>query len=188
MTKKDENLEEVKNFEDLEQEIQEEIDQDNDQNIDKNSKKIQKDNKKQNKELEILTDKLARTVADFENFKMRVERDKADMIFYIKSDIFSKILPRIDDLDRIIKNTPKDLRKWPLYEWIVSIQKSLNKDLNKMWVRPFDSIWKKVNPDIHEVMSQVPSEWKSWIIIDEFEKWYMLEDRVLRVAKVVVGA
>jgi len=182
MTKKGEN--EVKKLEDLEQEIQEEV---IDEDID-DSEEIQEDKQQENSEVKILTDKLARTVADFENFKMRVERDKADMIFYIKSDIFSKILPRIDDLDRIIKNTPKDLRKWPLYEWIVSIQKSLNKDLNKMWVKSFDSIWKEVNPDIHEVMSQVPSEWKSWIIIDEFEKWYMLEDRVLRVAKVVVGA
>jgi hypothetical protein len=38
------------------------------------------------------------------------------MIFFLKSDIYKKVLPRIDDLDRIIKNTPEDLRNTPIYE------------------------------------------------------------------------
>ncbi|MDR2411109.1 MAG: nucleotide exchange factor GrpE [Candidatus Peribacteria bacterium] len=59
---------------------------------------------------------LTKTLADFENYKKRVERDKDDMIFFLKSDILKKILPRIDDLERIIKNTPKDLKNNPLYE------------------------------------------------------------------------
>jgi molecular chaperone GrpE len=59
---------------------------------------------------------LTKTLADFENYKKRVERDKGDMIFFLKSDILKKILPRIDDLERIIKNTPKDLKNNPLYE------------------------------------------------------------------------
>ena len=58
-------------------------------------------------------------------------------------------------------------------------------DLEKMWVKTFDSKWTEVDPNKHEVMTQIPGE--EWIIVDEFEKWYMLEDRVLRVAKVVVG-
>jgi molecular chaperone GrpE (heat shock protein) len=49
-------------------------------------------------------------MADFENFKKRVERDKQDMIFFLKSDIFKKILPRIDDLERIITNTPEEMK------------------------------------------------------------------------------
>jgi molecular chaperone GrpE len=97
-----------------------------------------------------------------------------------------KILPRIDDLERIIKNTPKDLKNNPLYEWITSTFDKLLKDLEKLWVKSFVSIWEEVNPDKHEVVTALP--WKEEnIIIDEFEKWYMLDDRVLRYAKVVVG-
>jgi molecular chaperone GrpE len=55
-------------------------------------------------------------LADFENFKKRVERDKQDMIFFLKQDIFKKILPRIDDLERIIKNTPEDMQNGALFE------------------------------------------------------------------------
>ena len=63
-----------------------------------------------------LKDMLARSAADLENFKKRTERDKADMIFFLKLDIFKKILPRIDDLERIIKNTPEDMQAGAMYE------------------------------------------------------------------------
>jgi len=59
---------------------------------------------------------LAKVSADFDNYKKRVERDKIDMIFFLKNDILKKILPRVDDLDRIIKNTPEDLKNNALYE------------------------------------------------------------------------
>jgi len=61
-------------------------------------------------EFQKLKDLLSRTQADFDNFKKRTERDKEDMIFFLKSDIFKKILPRLDDIERIIKNTPEDMQ------------------------------------------------------------------------------
>ncbi|MDR1987889.1 MAG: nucleotide exchange factor GrpE [Candidatus Peribacteria bacterium] len=54
--------------------------------------------------------------ADFDNYKKRVARDRDEMIFFLKSDILTKVLPRIDDLERIIKNTPADLQQNPLFE------------------------------------------------------------------------
>jgi molecular chaperone GrpE (heat shock protein) len=53
---------------------------------------------------------LARNQADYLNFKKRVDRDREDMIYFIKVDIFKKILPRLDDLNRIIKNSPEDFK------------------------------------------------------------------------------
>lgn len=132
-------------------------------------------------------DVLARTMADFENFKKRTERDRQDMIFFLKWDIFKKILPRIDDLERIIKNTPEKMQEWTLFEWVISLEKKLKKDLENLWVKPFDSKWEEVNPDMHDVMTTVPWQ-KENIIFDEFEKWYKLWDKVLRHAKVVVWA
>jgi molecular chaperone GrpE len=55
-------------------------------------------------------------MADFENYKKRVERDKQEMIFFLKKDILKNILPRIDDMERIIKNTPDELKENALYE------------------------------------------------------------------------
>lgn len=132
-------------------------------------------------------DTLMKIQADFENFKARTERDKADMIFFLKQDIFKKILPAVDDLDRIIKSTLEENKNTPIYEGVVALQKKLSSDLQKMWVKSFNSLWEEVNPDKHDVMTTVP--WQvEWIIFDEFEKGYELNWRVLRHAKVVVWA
>lgn len=132
-------------------------------------------------------DMLARTMADFENYKKRVERDKQDMIFFLKSDIFKKILPRLDDLERILNNTPEDMKSGVLYEWLLSLDTKFQKDIENLWIKSFVSKWLEVDPDRHDVMTTIPGQ-KEGIIFDEFEKWYMLWDRVLRPAKVVVWA
>jgi molecular chaperone GrpE (heat shock protein) len=64
------------------------------------------------------------------------------------------------------------------------MERSFKKDLENAKVKSFDSIWEDVDPNKHDVMTKIP--WKDWVIVDEFEKWYELEWRVLRVAKVVV--
>ena len=136
---------------------------------------------------EKIKDILLKTQADFANFKARTQRDKADMVFFLKQDIFKKVLPALDDLERIIKATSEENKNTPIYEWVVGLQKKLTSDLEKMWVKPFVSVWESVDPDKHDVMTTVP--WKTEdIICDEFERWYFLDSRVLRHAKVVVWA
>ncbi|MFA5916709.1 MAG: nucleotide exchange factor GrpE [Candidatus Gracilibacteria bacterium] len=132
-----------------------------------------------------LKEAFTRQQADFNNFKKRVERDREDMIFFLKADILKKILPRIDDLQRIILQTPDDQKKGTVYTGIISIEKKLLQDLERMGVKAFDSKGDQINIEKHEVMTQIPGE--EGIILDEFEKGYMIGDRVLRVAKVVVG-
>jgi len=181
MKKHDGNFEEEKLDNDLSQ-LQEEISE-----LEEITENKEKELEIENEELLKLKELLARTQADYQNFKMRSERDREDMIFFLKYDIFKKILPRVDDLERMIKNTPEEQKSWALYEWILALEKALKRDLDNLWVKPFKSIWDEVNPEKHEVMTQVPSD-APWIIIDEFEKWYMLWDRILRVAKVIVGS
>lgn len=132
-----------------------------------------------------LKDTLTRTQADYQNFKARTERDKADMVFFLKQDIFKKILPRIDDIERIVQNTPEEEQIWPIFDGMKLIYSKLIEDLGRLGVKVFESKWSEVDPDKHDVMTQVPGE--EWIIQDEFEKWYELDWRVLRHAKVVVG-
>lgn len=165
---------------DLQQELQEELD-----NIQEEEKNETPELEDSNDEVAFLKEALARNQADYQNFKKRVERDREDMVYFLKVDIFKKILPRVDDLERIIKNTPEDQKSTSLFEWVTILHKNLVKNLEDLWVIAFESINTEVDPDKHEVMTQVPSE-NPWIIIDEFEKWYMIWNRVLRIAKVVV--
>lgn len=178
MTKNDEKEILDEGFEKIEEELKE---------IEAIEEKLERELSDENDEIQKMKETIARMQADNQNFKMRVERDRLDTIFFLKNDIFKKILPRIDDLERMIKNTPADAQESPLFQWVLAMEKALKRDLENLWVKPFESLWQEVNPDMHEVMTQVPSETPG-IIVDEFEKGYMLGDRVLRVAKVIVGA
>ena len=184
MTKEERDLQEEK---DLVEEMQGEIEEIENEEGEIDEEKLEEAVTGGNYDVAKLKDTLARTQADFVNFKQRVERDKEDMIFFLKSDILKKILPRVDDLERIITNTPEEMRVGALYEGVVSMQTKLLADLDKMWAKPFESKWEEVNPDKHDVMTTVPGQ-KEGIIFDEFEKGYLLGDRVLRHAKVVVWA
>lgn len=177
------NLEREDIIEEMEQELEEL--EDGEGNIDEYKLKQAQahPNPKETSALEMLV----KVQADFDNFKKRTNRDKDEMIFFLKSNIVKKILPRVDDIERMLKNTPQDMQSWALYEWIIGLEKSLNKDLSSMWVEKFVSIWEQAHPDKHDIMTQVPGSPENEII-EEFESGYMLEGKVLRPAKVVVGA
>lgn len=151
--------------------------------IEENEVESEENNVSSNSEINALKEALARKQADYENFKKRVERDREDMIHFMKADILKKTLPWLDNIERIIKNTPEDMKNWAVFEWILAVEKSIKADLEKMWVRCFESVWCEIDPDKHEVMTQVPGE--AGKIVDEFEKWYVLWDKVIRVAKVI---
>ncbi|MCT4616694.1 MAG: nucleotide exchange factor GrpE [Candidatus Gracilibacteria bacterium] len=180
MTQDNDNLnnEELK---DLEESLQEDLK--NIQNQEENKDSNYEDRLEQeNKELK---EALARKQADYVNFQKRTQRDREDTIFFLTKKIIEKILPTIDNLERIINNTPENNQTGTLYEAVVSNYKSLLKTLDELNIKPFNSKGEQVNPDKHEVMTQIPGE--EGIIVDEFEKGYIMGDKIIRVAKVVVG-
>ncbi len=132
-----------------------------------------------------LQDQLARIQADFTNFQKRTERDRADTIFFVKAETYKDILSLWDDISRIIDNTPENEQGSIMYQWLQALKKQFEKNLNTQGITPFISVGEKLNPEKHEVMAQAPGP--EWEIIEEFETGYMLQDRVLRVARVVVG-
>jgi molecular chaperone GrpE len=108
----EEKNEEVLNTETFE-EIVEEI-----KEIEENEteSKSEDNNVSSNNEVNALKEALARKQADYENFKKRVERDREDMIHFMKSDILKKTLPWLDNIERIIKNTPEEMKNGVVFE------------------------------------------------------------------------
>lgn len=127
---------------------------------------------------------LARAQADYQNLLMRVERDKSEMVHFLSAKILLPLLTQIDNLERAVK-----LKEW--VEWdafvdgIRSVFGGFQKYLESQWVKSFDSIGLEVDPDRHDVMTEMPGE--SGKILQEFEKGYILREQILRHAKVVVG-
>ena len=104
---------------------------------------------------------------------------------FFSSNIIIKFLPAIDNLERIITWTPEWEQTWAMFDGIKSIYSWLLKTLENFNVKPFETIGKEMDPNFHDVMAQLP--WEDGIIIQEFEKGYLIWDKVLRHAKVVVG-
>ena len=128
---------------------------------------------------------LARSQADYANLLMRVERDKADMAFFLSAKMLTPLLTQIDNLERAV--ALKTGVEWDAFiDGIRSILAGFAKLLESQGVTAFVSVGQEVDPDRHDVMTEMPGE--SGKIIQEFERGYMLRDRVLRHAKVIVGS
>lgn len=187
MSQKDKNSELLEDIEEQTEEILEKIENEDGSINEEQLKDMAHPSEKKSDQDDTLKDQLARTKADFINYKNRVERDAIATRKYLKGDIIKKLLPRVDDIERILKNTPEDKQAEALFEWVQSLHTKLVSDLKSFWVESFSSMGEISNPDFHDVMTRVPSDKESGTIIDEFEKGYMMDGEVLRHARVIVS-
>ncbi len=127
---------------------------------------------------------LARSQADYANLLMRVERDKADMAFFLSAKMLTPLLTQIDNLERAVA-LKTGIEGDTFVDGIRSVLAGFAKFLESQGVTPFVSVGSEVDPDRHDVMTEMPGEVGK--IVQEFEKGYLLRDRVLRHAKVIVG-
>lgn len=136
-------------------------------------------------EIQRLRDALARSQADYQNLLMRVDRDKVEMISFLSAKIILPLLKEVDNLERAVK-----LKEWVegdgFVDGVRTVLSGMQKYLEAQGVKPFGSVGEEVNPDRHDVMTQAPGP--DGKIVQEFEKWYTIGERVLRHAKVVVGS
>ena len=134
----------------------------------------------------ILKDKNLRILADFENFKKRSSHNL--LASYDKSleKVVLSFLPIVDDIERIIDNNfTKDQKL--IIESVVMINSKINKILDSYDINNFNSKGEVFNPDLHEAIMAQESKEKNNVIINEFEKGYKLNDKILRHAKVIVS-
>lgn len=143
-------------------------------------------------ERDAFKDQLYRKAADYENFRRQKEREAAAFLKFAEEGIIKKLLPTLDDLERVIKNADKFLAGNPdakIYvDGVKLVQQKLFKMLEERGVTRIESLGKKFDVDYHEALTQMPkSDVEPETIVDEFEAGYMLHDKVIRHAKVVVA-
>ncbi len=140
-------------------------------------------------ELAEAKDKYLRLYAEFDNFRRRSSKEKLEMIQSANEQLIQAFLPVADDFERA-GNSFKD-RDDKEAEGFFLIQNKFKKTLEQYGVKPMEI--KKgadFNPDLHEAITQVPApeETLKGKIIEAVEKGYLLNDKVIRFAKVVVGS
>ena len=150
----------------------------------KEEKKHKAEPKKEKDVSAELTDILQRTQAEFENYKKRVDKEKQEFVKYSKAEIIQKLLPIIDTFEIALKNN-KDNEKFVkgmdmVYAQLISL-------LHSEGLKPIESLGKKFDPYLHEAMLKEKSEKDEGTVLEELQKGYMLNDKVLRHSKVKVS-
>ncbi len=133
-------------------------------------------------------DRLLRTAADFENYKKRATREKEDWTKFANEDLIKGILPFIDNLERAVNHAQKVKDTGVLIEGIRLTLQQLLQALNKFGLSSFESIGKPFDPAMHEAMLVVETDkHEPNQVVEEFQKGYLLNDRLLRPATVSVS-
>lgn len=137
-----------------------------------------------------LNDKYLRLFAEFDNFKRRTQKERIELLQTAGKDVVVSLLPVLDDFERALKSTENATDVAPVREGIVLVQTKLKSILSQKGLKEIQSINTAFDTDIHEAITQIPSptEEQKGKVIDELEKGYTLNDKVVRFAKVVVGA
>lgn len=140
-------------------------------------------------QIEELKDRYLRTVAEFENFKRRTQKEKADLIFNGSEKTVSAILPILDDMERAAANANKTDDIHALEEGWELIFKKLLKTLEGLGVKKIETQDKAFDVDFHEAVAMVPNveDDKKGKVIDCVQTGYTLNEKVIRHAKVAVG-
>lgn len=141
-------------------------------------------------EIAELKDKYIRLYADFENFRRRTAKEKLEMISGASADTVKLILPIVDDFERAKVSFDSSTDVEALKEGVDLIYNKLFKALESKGLKPMESKGAAFDAEIHESIAQfpAPSDDLKGKVIDEIEKGYYLNDKVIRYAKVIVGA
>ena len=143
--------------------------------------------KKIQDELAEARDKYLRLYAEFDNYRRRTSREKLDMIQGANESLIKALIPVLDDFDRAEKAF-RDLNNKEA-EGLLLIHNKYKKILDQFGVKTME-VGEAFDADLHEAITQVPvsDEKQKGKVVEVIEKGYLLNDKVIRFAKVIVGA
>ena len=146
--------------------------------------------KKDPKDLQIeeLKDKVIRQMAEFDNYRKRTEREKAQNYDIGASDFITKILPIVDNFERGMDALSEEEKETSYVQGFIMIYKQLKKVLDETGVVEIEALGKEFDPLFHNAVMQQPSdEYESGVIMQVYRKGYMYKDKVLRHSMVIVA-
>jgi molecular chaperone GrpE len=136
-----------------------------------------------------LNDKFLRLYAEFDNYRRRTNKEKVDLIATANSRILTDLIPVLDDFERAIVNNEKSEDVDGFKEGFQLIYNKLNSTLSSKGLKPMVCKGQHFDSELHEAIANVPAptEKEKGSVIEDVEKGYYLNDKVIRFAKVVVG-
>ena len=139
-------------------------------------------------EVERLQDRILRLQAEFENYKRRAAREKADFLKFANEGLLLEFLPVLDSLERARASAPADSGMLPFVEGVDMIIRLFRTKLEKVGVTPVEALGRPFNPDLHQAVAQVETDaGEDNQVVEEVQRGYLLEGRILRPAMVKVS-
>lgn len=145
---------------------------------------------KHKEELSQANDKFLRLYAEFDNFRRRTVKEREDARKTEGKDVITALLPVLDDFERAIRSMENATDVNAVKEGVVLIQNKMKNILAQKGLKEMQAIGTPFDADLHEAITNVPAPTDDMKgkVIDEMEKGYELNDKVIRFAKVIVGA
>ncbi len=140
-------------------------------------------------ELEAMKDKYLRLIAEFDNYKKRSLKERMEIIQTAGKDVITDMLDVLDDCERAQKQIEKTDDLAAAKEGVLLVFNKLRNTLAARGLKPMDSLQKEFNTDLHEAITEIPAATDDMKgkVMDEVQKGYYLNDKIIRFAKVVVG-
>jgi molecular chaperone GrpE len=141
------------------------------------------------KDLEELNDKYIRLYSEFDNYKRRTLKERQELVASAGKDLMIALLPVLDDFERAEKFLTEGTDIKALREGVDLIQSKMKNILTQNGLKPLDSIGQAFDLDLHEAVTTIPApkEDMKGKVVDEVERGYLLNGKVIRFAKVVLG-
>lgn len=151
-------------------------------------KKKEKKKDPKDQQIEELTDRVKRTMAEFDNYRKRTEKEKSAMYEIGAKDIIEKILPVVDNFERGLATVPEEDKASPFAEGMDKIYKQLMKTLEEAGVKAIEAVGSEFDPNFHNAVMHVEDEnLGENVVADEFQKGYTYRDSVVRHSMVKVA-
>ena len=143
---------------------------------------------KKDEQIEELTDKLKRQMAEFDNYRKRTEKEKAGMYVIGAKEIIEKLLPTVDSFERGLATATEEQLSDPFVDGMNKIYRQLVSSLEELGVKPIEAVGAEFNPDLHNAVMHVDDdEVGENIVVEEFQKGYTYKDFVVRHSMVKVA-
>ena len=145
---------------------------------------LSKELAEKSQKIEEFTDTLKRLQAEFENYKKRTDKEKLELMKYAQGELMLKLLPVLDTFEIALKST-KDHEKF--VKGMEMVYAQIYSAFESSGLRPIKAVGEKFDPFKHEVLMKEECSKDEDIVLDELQKGYMLNDRVLRHSKVKIS-
>ena len=154
----------------------------------KKEKAPEKKKDPKDEKIDELNDKLRRSMAEFDNYRKRTDKEKSAMYEIGAKDVIEKILPIVDNFERGLNTIPEDAKGTAFAEGMEKIYKQFVKTLDDLGVKPIEAVGKPFDPNFHNAVMHVEDEEVGEnIVVEEFQKGYTYKDFVVRHSMVKVA-